>query len=92
MEKLDKFEEVRNKLQIIEEILNRMPLEHSKDIFAKTSEKMDDLLASITPDMEGETVARSAKAILKDCYTELKGQGSLTSEQKQLLQNIESLH
>lgn len=91
MKKLKNFEEVRNKLQMIVEMLNRMPLEHSRDVFAKASQALDDLLANVTPDMDGKEVAQKAKALLQDCYTELKKQESLTAEQEQLLQDINEL-
>lgn len=89
---MNKFEEVRNKLQLIAEMLNRMPLEHSKDVFAKTASELDDLLANVTPDMDGEEVVKNAQPILKVCEAELQKQASLTPEQNELLQNIQSLH
>ncbi|NRO78742.1 hypothetical protein [Lactobacillus helveticus] len=47
---MNKFEEVRNKLQMILEMLNRMPLEHggANDVFAVTSKDMDNFLAEVT--------------------------------------------
>ncbi|EEW67353.1 hypothetical protein HMPREF0518_1680 [Lactobacillus helveticus DSM 20075 = CGMCC 1.1877] len=50
MRKLNKFEEVRNKLQMILEILNCMPLEHggANDVFAVTAKEMDNFLAEVT--------------------------------------------
>ncbi|MEK3679496.1 hypothetical protein [Lactobacillus crispatus] len=45
MNKID-FEEARNKLQMIEEMLNRMPLIHGEnDVFKVTADEMDDFLA-----------------------------------------------
>lgn len=47
MRKLNKFEEVRNKLQMILEMLNRMPPEHggANDVFAVTAKDIDNFLA-----------------------------------------------
>lgn len=93
---LDNFEEVRNNLQMIEEMLNRMPLEHGgkNDVFAVTAEDMDDLLSNVTPDMNGKDVADKAKTILHTCHKVLllrKKHERLTPEQNSLLENIEKL-
>ena len=66
MRKLNKFEEVRNKLQMILEMLNRMPLEHggANDVFAVTAKDMDNFLAEVTPDMDGDAVVGKAKTII----------------------------
>ena len=73
---LDNFEEVRNNLQMIEEMLNRMPLEHGgeNDVFAVTANDMDDLLSSVTPDMSGKDVIAKAKPILHTCHRVLQYQ------------------
>lgn len=94
--KLDNFEEVRNTLQMIEEMLNRMPLEHGgqNDVFAVTAEDMDNLLGNVTPDMNGSDVATKAKEILHTCRKVLelrKKENRLTPEQQSLLENIEKL-
>lgn len=61
MNKID-FEEARNKLQMIEEMLNRMPLIHGEnDVFKVTADEMDDFLASVTPDMDGKQVTEQGK-------------------------------
>ena len=93
---LDNFEEVRNNLQMIEEMLNRMPLEHGgeNDVFAVTANDMDDLLSSVTPDMSGKDVIAKAKPILYTCHKVLqlrKKENRLTPEQKSLLEDIEKL-
>lgn len=71
---LDNFEEVRNNLQMIEEMLNRMPLEHGgeNDVFAVTAKDMDDLLSNVTPDMNGKDVVEKAKPILHTCHKVLE--------------------
>lgn len=71
---LDNFEEVRNNLQLIEEMLNRMPLEHGgeNDVFAVTANDMDDLLSNVTPDMSGKDVIAKAKPILYTCHRVLQ--------------------
>ncbi|MCT3602812.1 hypothetical protein EFS28_03275 [Lactobacillus acidophilus] len=94
--KLDNFEEVRNTLQMIEEMLNRMPLEHGgqNDVFAVTAEDMDNLLSNVTPDMNSSDVATKAKEILHTCRKVLelrKKENRLTPEQQSLLENIEKL-
>ncbi len=94
--KLDNFEEVRNTLQMIEEMLNRMPFEHGgqNDVFAVTAEDMDNLLSNVTPDMNGSDVATKAKEILHTCRKALelrKKENRLTPEQQSLLENIEKL-
>lgn len=93
---LDNFEEVRNNLQMIEEMLNRMPLEHGgeNDVFAVTANDMDDLLSNVTPDMSGKDVIAKAKPILHTCHKVLqlrKKENRLTPEQKSLLEDIEKL-
>lgn len=93
---LDNFEEVRNNLQMIEEMLNRMPLEHGgeNDVFAVTAKDMDDLLSNVTPDMNGKDVVEKAKPILHTCYKVLelrKKENRLTPEQESLLEDIEKL-
>ena len=84
---LDNFEEVRNNLQMIEEMLNRMPLEHGgeNDVFAVTAKDMDDLLSNVTPDMNGKDVVEKAKPILHTCHKVLelrKKENRLTPEQE----------
>ncbi|MGN1284739.1 MAG: hypothetical protein ACI4TY_05510 [Candidatus Limosilactobacillus intestinavium] len=93
---LDNFEEIRNNLQMIEEMLNRMPLGRGgeNDVFAVTAEDMDNLLSNVTPDMSGEKVAEKAKNILHTCYKVLllrQKNGRLTPEQESLLKDIEKL-
>ena len=82
---LDNFEEVRNNLQMIEEMLNRMPLEHGdeNDVFAVTAKDMDDLLSNVTPDMNGKDVVEKAKPILHTCHKVLE----LRKKENRLIQN-----
>lgn len=94
---MNNFEEVRNKLQMIEEMLNRMPLEHggANDVFAVTAKDMDDLLAEVTPDMDGSEVVAQAKPILHTCKKVLelrKEHERLTPEQDSLLKDINELN
>lgn len=96
VDELDNFEEVRNNLQMIEEMLNRMPLEHGgeNDVFTVTANDMDDLLSNVTPDMSGKDVIAKAKPILHTRHKVLqlrKKENRLTPEQKSCLKTSKSL-
>lgn len=90
------FEEARNKLQMIEKMLNRMPLIHGEnDVFKVTADEMDDFLASVTPNMDGKQVTEQGKKILHTCLQVLKLRQKderLTPEQSSLLADIEQLN
>lgn len=79
------FEEARNKLQMIEEMLNRMPLIHGEnDVFKVTADEMD-----------GKQVTEQGKKILHTCLQVLKLRQKderLTPEQSSLLADIEQLN
>ena len=89
------FEEARNNLQMIEAMLNRMPLIHGEnDVFKVTADEMDDFLANVTPDMDGKQVVEKGKKILHTCLQVLKLRQKderLTPEQNSLLVDIEKL-
>ena len=90
------FEEARNNLQMIEEMLNQMPLIHAEnDVFNATADEVDDHLANVMPDMDGNQVTEQGKKILHTWLQVLKLRQKderLTPDQSSLLADIEQIN